>query len=517
VRKIAGKWKASGCDALEKRLTSSAQEVLDQLPLQKRTKSGWRDLNFDYITASVDARNEAAREHACTKTPEAKGLLQEARRELKKRKKVAKNKWFLHVLRDSNDSTLPGGKDRKDSCAIWTMATKLKRGAKKWKPWLRRNIVDEAGIPAKDPAGNAANYAAFYTDLFTNDVTPNGPATTLCSQMQQAVTDRVWLPPTMAEMRKAAKFLCATAPGMSGMPAPAWQAMCGNADLEKAMLEVMIRCWVDKKVPTDWTKFCMITLEKKGNLSLSSNYRGMSISETFSKVYASTLKVRLQDLHETIAPELSGGFRQGRGRGDCVCTAKSTLRQRKKHGLDSHVIAWDICKCFDKIPREFIWASMRKMGVDEGMISAVASTLVDTACVFLHVEGVQETVFGECLIAQISLLRRKSVGAYGECSQDLLKLVDDTAAAQGVKDWRRMGCKNAVEAAGVLAEATRTNISLAALRSHARLLLDRIDLYMNAGSTAALQCRSAASVKWEDLRWTACLRHGPIAHVSGRS
>jgi hypothetical protein len=141
----------------------------------------------------------------------------------------------------------------------------LKRGAKKWKPWLRRNIVDEAGIPATDPAGNAANFAAFYNDLFTNDVTPNGPATTLHSQMQQVATERVpvWLPPTMTEMQKAVKSLRATAPGMSGTPASVWQAMCGNADLEKAMLKVMIRCWVDKKVPADWTKFYIIALEKK--------------------------------------------------------------------------------------------------------------------------------------------------------------------------------------------------------------------------------------------------------------
>jgi hypothetical protein len=48
-------------------------------------------------------------------------------------------------------------------------------------------------------------------------------------------------------------------------------------------LEVVIRCWVDKKVPADWTKFCMIALEKKGNLSLPSNCRGMSISETSQK------------------------------------------------------------------------------------------------------------------------------------------------------------------------------------------------------------------------------------------
>jgi hypothetical protein len=59
--------------------------------------------------------------------------------------------------------------------------------------------------------------------------------------------------------------------------------------------------------------------------------------------------------------------------------------------IHMYVIAWDICKCFDKSPREFMWASMRKMGVDDGMISDAASTLADTECV-LHVEGMQETV-----------------------------------------------------------------------------------------------------------------------------
>ena len=259
VQKIAEKWNG-GCTATGngcENLTAAVQEVLDALPLKKRAKSGWLDMNYQYISESVDTRNAAARDYARAKTEESKSMLQEARRELKKRKKVAKNKWFLHVLHDSNDSTLPGGKDRKDSYALWTMAKKLKRGAKKWKPWLRRNIVDAAGIPATDPAGNAANFAEFYNDLFTNDVAPNGPTTALFSQMQQVATDRVWLSPTMTEMRKAVKSLRATA------PASVWQAMCGSEDLEKAMLDVMIRCWVDKEVPADWRKFYMITLEKK--------------------------------------------------------------------------------------------------------------------------------------------------------------------------------------------------------------------------------------------------------------
>jgi hypothetical protein len=296
-------------------------------------------------------------------------------------------------LRDSNDSSLPGGKDRKESHALWTMASKLKRGAKKWKPWVRRNIVDAAGMQATGPEGNAENFAAFYTELFTNNVQTHGPsnALTLHDQMVQLHTDRVWLPPTMGEMRQAVKSLRTTAPGMSGTSAAVWKALCGDEDLEKVMLAVMVQCWVEKGVPKEWRQFYMITLEKKGDLSPPSNYRGISISETLSKVHASILKIRLQGLYETLAPEFSGGFRRGRGRSDCVCTAKSTLRQRKKHGLDSCVIAWDLEKCFDRVPREHVWTSMQKMGVDKGMIEAVQSTLKETECI-LHVEGTQKKV-----------------------------------------------------------------------------------------------------------------------------
>jgi hypothetical protein len=165
------------------RLTTVVEEALASLPLKKRPPSGWLDMNYEYIAGSVGERNTAAKIYASTKTTEAKQMLQEARRELKLRKKVAKNKWLLHVLQASNGSSLPGGKDRKDAHAMWKLATKLKRGAKKWKPWLRRNIVDANGVLASDPEGNAENFGAYYDALFTNDVLPNGPAQALCAQM----------------------------------------------------------------------------------------------------------------------------------------------------------------------------------------------------------------------------------------------------------------------------------------------------------------------------------------------
>ena len=82
----------------------------------------------------------------------------------------------------------------------------------------------------------------------------------------------------MAETRKAAKSLRASV-GVAGHV-----RIRGSG---KVMLEVMIRCWVDKKVPTDWTKFCMITLEKKRQPFLAVqlprhvNFRNFLKSERF--------------------------------------------------------------------------------------------------------------------------------------------------------------------------------------------------------------------------------------------
>jgi hypothetical protein len=73
VRKTAEKWHAGGCEKHTTigggcdKLTTVVQGVLDALPLKKRTKSGWLDLNHEYISESVETRNAAARDYASTK------------------------------------------------------------------------------------------------------------------------------------------------------------------------------------------------------------------------------------------------------------------------------------------------------------------------------------------------------------------------------------------------------------------------------------------------------------------
>jgi hypothetical protein len=221
--------------------------------------------------------------HAKTKTVEAKEMPRAARYILNKKKRVVKNKWFMHKLREGNGSALPGGQDWKGPCAIWTMARKPQRGAKKWKLWMRRNIVDSNGAMADSPEGNADNFAACYNELFAKKVVDRTKADALCGEMRKIQTDRVWLPPTAKESRSAVQALKTTAPGTSGVPSAAWKTLIDTPELEMVSLEVMRKCWKDKRVPENWNSFYMIVLEKKGDLSRPKNYRGVSISETLAK------------------------------------------------------------------------------------------------------------------------------------------------------------------------------------------------------------------------------------------
>jgi hypothetical protein len=89
-----------------------------------------------------------------------------------------------------------------------------------------------------------------------------------------------------------------------------------DVTMKKAMLAVLQKCWEEESVPPSWKEFYMTVLPKKGDLSKAGNWRGTSIRESFAKLYTIILKKCLNELYETIAPDYSNGFRQGRGRSD---------------------------------------------------------------------------------------------------------------------------------------------------------------------------------------------------------
>ena len=64
--------------------------------------------------------------------------------------------------------------------------------------------------------------------------------------------------------------------------------------------------------PKQWTTSVIIPLPKKGDLSLMTNYRGISLLSIAAKVYNKILFNRIRDYVDPILRKNQAGFRPGR-------------------------------------------------------------------------------------------------------------------------------------------------------------------------------------------------------------
>lgn len=208
-----------------------------------------------------------------------------------------KNEWLLEQLQQCNESILPGGKDHKSGKAMWALGKKLQRGVDKWRAWGGKNVRDSKGVLGTSPKENVKNFKDFYEDLFSNEVTDSRAADAWYEEMAPYPQDREWRAPILPELRRAVAELKRTAPGLSGIPSAMWKILYGNEECRECLLKIMVECWSSGTVPDDWTSYYLTVLPKKGDLTLPANYRGIRIGESLSKVHATILKHRLNDLY----------------------------------------------------------------------------------------------------------------------------------------------------------------------------------------------------------------------------
>ena len=311
-------------------LMTAVNEAIDGLERKGRTVSGWCDSREWELTVAILARNRASKAYALAKTEATQNWLKETRIQVKKAKCLAKNRWLLQMTMGCNVGMVPGGLKKSDPAAVWAAVKKLRRGADKWRPWNVQNIQDENGKISTTPEENADNFQQYYNNLYDNDGEEGGAADCWYDEMEQGENEREWRAPQMFELDRAVRELKNTAPGLSGITAMVWKALIKNSALREIMLETMVECWNKERVPKEWLQYYMTVLEKKGNMNIPGNYRGIAMGETLSKVYTQILKHRLQDLYEGMAPEYANGFRRGRSRIDSIFAVLETLRMRKQ-------------------------------------------------------------------------------------------------------------------------------------------------------------------------------------------
>jgi len=107
------------------------------------------------------------------------------------------------------------------------------------------------------------------------------------------------------------------APGADGIVAEMMKL--GPAELILTLHQLFVKIWEDETVPDEWTKSLICTIFKKGDHSMCSNYRGISLLSVPGKVFGLIILEGMRAGIERKLRENQGGFRSGRG---CVDTCK---------------------------------------------------------------------------------------------------------------------------------------------------------------------------------------------------
>ena len=135
--------------------------------------------------------------------------------------------------------------------------------------------------------------------------------------------------------------------------------------MTKALLAVISLSWTHSLVPDDWTDSVVVSIPKKGDLSDTGNYRGISLMCTALKILCNLVSERT-NLSAESARRFSpcqAGFRRLE---ECVTHTTcfvEILQRRRLVGLTTFALFVDLKKAYDMVPQEALFAKLRRFGV----------------------------------------------------------------------------------------------------------------------------------------------------------
>ena len=119
--------------------------------------------------------------------------------------------------------------------------------------------------------------------------------------------------------------------------------------------------FLHKKGPDIWRRSQIIPVPKKGDLSLATNYRGISLLPIAAKIYNKLLLNRILPHVEPLLRKNQHGFRAGRSTISQILYLRRIIEESNYANLDLALIFVDFSKAFDSIDRNKMFENIRPL------------------------------------------------------------------------------------------------------------------------------------------------------------
>ncbi|KAK0138802.1 putative RNA-directed DNA polymerase from transposon X-element [Merluccius polli] len=381
-----------------------------------KAQTEYREANKNDRTALAPKphrqKKESYRTFLACRTPEAAGRYRQAKRSAAVAVTEAQTRtWEEFGEAMENDF-------RTASKRFWTTIRRLRRG----KQCIVNTVYGGDGALLTSTRDVVDRWKEYFEDLLNPTDTPSG-------KEAGPGDSGVGSPISGAEVAEVVrKLLDGRAPGMDEVRPEFLKA------LDVVGLSWLTRLcsitWTSGAMPLDWQTGVVVSLFKKGDRRVCSNYRGITLLSLPGKVYSGVLARRVHRIVEPRIQEEQCGFRPGLGTVDQLYTLCRILEGAWEFAQPVHMCFVDLEKAFDHVPRGVLWGVLREYRVSDPLIRAVRS-LYDRCQSLVRIAGflgtaVEGVRFGDLRIG--SLLFADDVVLLDSSDRDLQLSLDRFAA-----------------------------------------------------------------------------------------
>ena len=136
-----------------------------------------------------------------------------------------------------------------------------------------------------------------------------------------------------------------------------------------------------------WKEGCILPFPKKGDLGVTTNYRGITLTAIAAKIYILLLLNRIRPIMEKMLRKNQNGFRPNRSTVGQILTVPRLIEGIKTKNLDAVIIFVDFSKAFDSIHRDKLKEILLAYGIPLETVLAIMMLYKDTSAMVRSPDG----------------------------------------------------------------------------------------------------------------------------------
>ena len=189
---------------------------------------------------------------------------------------------------------------------------------------------------------------------------------------------------TLAELEEAlSQSRTGGALGLDSIPLELWK----SDTFKPHLLHLCNRLLLHQEKPKQWSTGGIIPIPKKGDLSIPSNYRGITLTSIGAKLFNRMVLNRIRPFVDPILRWNQNGFRQQRSTISQILALRRIIEGMKTKNLPLAVVFIDYSKAFDSIHRERMFQILHAYGIPAVIIDAIKAIYTDSSALVISTDG----------------------------------------------------------------------------------------------------------------------------------